>query len=74
MNGHVVLQRMTQQEQRLPSGVIVAAPKQAQDLLLKGIHADGTIYLYEEVNAKTALSDGVLYDIVYESDIVGIEY
>lgn len=74
MNGYIVLQRVVQQEQRLQSGIVVAAPKSSHNLLVKGIHADGAIYLYEESSAKVATSDGVLYDLVCESDIIGTEY
>jgi len=74
MNGYIVLQRITDQEQRLPSGVIVVGQRISKNPLVKGIHADATIYLYEESDAKTAFSDGVLYDLVRESDITGTEY
>lgn len=73
MNGYIVLQRVADQEQRLPSGVVLGH-RASKNPLTKGIHADGTTYLYEESDAKTALSDGVLYDLVRESDIIGTEY
>ncbi len=74
MNGYIVLQRVADQEQRLPSGVVVVGYKASRNPLVKGISASGTVCLYEESDAKTALSDGVLYDLVWELDIVGTEY
>lgn len=72
--GYILLERIREEETgMLPSGVVYVDHRKWDNPLVKGVDMGGGINLYEESNAYQVMSDGVLYDVVSESDILGYE-